>query len=497
MSFTPLEYSRTECEDDDRPVPKLGEQLNIDLDAFGGLVSLETANANFNLEYAARAQLDLSIPLKLAFELPDIKVLDTSKIEVEAAVSASNLDLTANIGPLELKLGTAVEIVSGKHTSSTASEDELTDTGGVDFTNLNAAQAKVPAGAILRNKTDSDSSGQDVECVIAAVTATTLTCVDPLPDGNKWDQDDDYEVKGAGVAKLGAKLDVKHLGTNSVVDSETISVSDFLNPANLTVNFTGVKKNCGGKIDPYPPGGGDEVDLNGSACARLSISSTIVGGYVGDITFLAPDVTDPSTWEFGAPDMADIIANFELDWLLIIQIMPELLDKLADGLNGSASDLSVPLIGDALDAGADIVDTINTKIATPLKDIAAELEAAADVGQVKSEARTFIFDLVNDAGLLQDTNGDNGGSPVSASDVIITVKCGSPPGPCADGDSVLDISDFRVTFLIGQGPVSVASDPGCTDTGDIDCQLGVELPIDLGLPGLPLRLRGTVKAGVG
>ena len=58
---------------------------------------------------------------------------------------------------------------------------------------------------------------------------------------------------------------------------------------------------------------------------------------------------------------------------------------------------------------------------------------------------------------------------------MITPLCGSPAVVCADGEGVTSnlIKDFRVTFKIGQA-------------------IDGDVPFDIGLRGLPVRLTGGV-----
>ena len=49
--------------------------------------------------------------------------------------------------------------------------------------------------------------------------------------------------------------------------------------------------------------------------------------------------------------------------------LPQLLTKLETELDGAAKDVSIPLIGDTLDAGADVVGTFNDNVVTPFADL--------------------------------------------------------------------------------------------------------------------------------
>ena len=74
------------CKETDRDVDALTVPLNTDLGAAGDLVSARHRRRP-ELDYAARAQLDIGIPLKLDLT-PDVVVLDTTKAEVEGRLQA-------------------------------------------------------------------------------------------------------------------------------------------------------------------------------------------------------------------------------------------------------------------------------------------------------------------------------------------------------------------------------------------------------------------------
>ncbi len=67
-----------------------------------------------------------------------------------------------------------------------------------------------------------------------------------------------------------------------------------------------------------------------------------------------------------------------LNWALLLQILPQLLTKLETELDGAAQDVHIPLIGDTLDAGANIVGTFNDEVVTPFAALVAQITAAAD-----------------------------------------------------------------------------------------------------------------------
>ena len=136
----------------------------------------------------------------------------------------------------------------------------------------------------------------------------------------------------------------------------------------------------------------------------------------------------------------------------------------------------VPLVGSALDGGANLVKEIDDELVTPLNDLAAKLNGLNDPAGIKTKIHDEVFKAVSDSRHPEGTDGS--GNPGEATDVIVTLLCGNDKHECAAGDTTLSIQDARVTMLLG-GSIADA-----------------EVPFDLGLPGLPLSIDGNVKATV-
>ena len=369
------------CKATDRPVDALEAPLNVK-DDFANIVSVD-ADASIKLDYAARAQFDVGIPIKLG--IPDVTVLDTSGASLEAAVDAP-IGLSAAIGPVSVELGTKV------------------------------------AG-------------------------------------------------GTGVGKLGAKLGLPS-DDDDVPNNKTMSFGDFFSAIGSNASFEGLTQNC----DGGPP------DTTGHACAVLNVA--LLGVDQGQLKISCNIVS-------GAPDcdaelpagLEALINGSELDWTLLLQVAQQILTKLETTLDGAAQDVKLPLIGNALDAGADVVGAFNTKVVTPFNTLVQQIKTTADQdGDGSADAydaskfvQKFIFDNLgptSTAHILQDTNGVGGATP-TMEDVVVTPLCGTPAVPCANGASITTIRDFRITFKIGQG-------------------IDGDVPFDIGLKGVPLRLTGGV-----
>ena len=473
------------CIASDRSVPALTVPLQLDLgSSMAGLVGLNTG-ASFTLQYRTHAELDLGIPLAATFDPTDVVVVDTSGVTVEAGVSADNVNLSANVGPLTLALGSSITLTTGTHDGVSGSS-VLTDSTK-NFTTIT-----VPVGSLLKNVTDGS------QCVVTAVAATVLTCALAGGAENDWDAGDSYQVFGIGLAQLSASLSLAEGGLDATPNNQTFSIADYI--TSLDVNF-------GGPTTANDCGSANGETMSGDICANLSLA--LVAGssvtYLGELGFRAQDIEDPDDVTTSAkwyvslpPDLGEQIANATLDWTLILQAVKALADQLQSNLDGASADIHLPLIGDALDAGADVVGAINDNVLTPLAGLAADLQASANAGVVSTTIQTEIFNALNQpdgSSLPRLLDGSDAGTTITAADVSVVVKCGfASPTDCAPGDSVGAISDVRVTFALGQGlGGSGAPTQGCDDS----CVDGENLPFDLGLPGLPLRSAGTLAVQVG
>ena len=99
-----------------------------------------------------------------------------------------------------------------------------------------------------------------------------------------------------------------------------------------------------------------------------------------------------------------ILDGQPLNWALLLQILPQPLMKLEHEVDGAAKDVHIPLIGDTLDAGANIVGTFNDEVVTPFADLAEQITATVDAApngdgdsvaepwEVAEQVESFIFD---------------------------------------------------------------------------------------------------------
>jgi Ca2+-binding RTX toxin-like protein len=442
------------------------ETLGLETGSTAAMVGLETNNT-FVLSYTASSQLDVGIPLKTSFNPDDIFVVDTSGIELSADVDAPDLNLSANVGPLTLAIsGTArlgAEFTLAKDGINTTDNDEIFPVG--DFL------------GDLKAELDGPDAPKDCGSVEDPVHGTV-------------------NLTGDACARLGlslegpssaSKLSLQDMGdTNQSDKIKTDYDHNLYLP--LVLGSTGQQENR-------------EVGLDGlDALAELdpNLEATALLGELGfraeDLTSLPPDdLSTPELWYVYVPDdLTDNIADQLLDWTLLIEILPKLLDQLGNALRGGDEEL--PLIGNDLAAGAEVIEQVNDKLVTPLSNnLSSALEGLDTAQEIQGAIQTQVFNAVHDSdpdeNLLLDANGD---MTIDVNDVTVSVDCDGCD--INNSGSALLIEDVRISFYIGQG-TDGSSDPSQGCTGD-HC-ISASTAFNIGLDGLPLSVDGAVQANVG
>ncbi len=185
----------------------------------------------------------------------------------------------------------------------------------------------------------------------------------------------------------------------------------------------------------------------------------------------------------GADGVFNALIAKGLDFTKILQGMQKVLVLVTDSLKGASYGEKLPIIGDALDAGANVADLFNTEIVTPLSTFATELSGLTDPGAIRARIQQFFVDALALPGgdsLLKNRPGSAAGPDVG--DVVVTVLCddgvAAPGGDLVDGEhqctadnNALHLSDVQIGFAIGQ--------VGAT---------GTPVNFDLGIPGLRLEM---------
>ena len=437
----------------DVQIDKLDVPINLDLGAsVPGLVGFKD-DPSFAIEFAARASFDIGVSLEA---IPEVVVLDTSGIILEAGATLDDVDFEASVGPVALLLGDNAGI-AGTHTDAMTSTTTLTDD--------NAAfdDAGITVGDIVLNETDGSS------CEVTAVSPTTLTCDDELDGGtdNTWEQNDAYNIGGNGVVKISAGFSL-----TPTLPSETATLGDFID--SLDASLYSVTPNT------TPPCSGD-------VCAALSMGVEIGNEllYMGDLAF-SQDLDGSPPTVSGIERLEDRIASAVLDWSLLFKALPEILEDVENTLSGAAGDVSVPLVGDALDAGADVAGVLREEVVKPINEnvlpLIEEIEnTVSNAGELEDVIEQHLLELLDPDLLAQPDFSKTNGLPAEAMPptIIVTTYCDTDPlQECADGDGLLDIVDVRITFSIEE-PI-VETDPS----------------FDIGIPGIPLRSAGTLHAEV-
>ena len=182
--------------------------------------------------------------------------------------------------------------------------------------------------------------------------------------------------------------------------------------------------------------------------ARCSTSRPPAQNFADPIKIECNLGSDPICDATLPPTLQALINGEPLDWTLLLQALPEILANLEQSLDGAAQDVHIPLIGDTLDAGADVVGTFNDGVVVPLAALAAQLTAAGDQDgdsdvdayDLAKLARQFVLTELGPSGadLLRNTNGIPGDPNADGDidDIVITPLCGSPAVVCADGEGV-------------------------------------------------------------
>ena len=146
---------------------------------------------------------------------------------------------------------------------------------------------------------------------------------------------------------------------------------------------TGDSRDC-----DEPEGGA--VEASGHACALLSVEA--VGVVFDDPIKIECNIgTDPlcdATLPTSPVDLQGLLAGQPLDWTQLIAVLPQILKNLEESLDGAAQDVHIPLIGDTLDAGANVVGTFNDNVVTPFADLVEDLKTSARWTPTRTSTRT-------------------------------------------------------------------------------------------------------------
>jgi Ca2+-binding RTX toxin-like protein len=330
-----------------------------------------------------------------------------------------------------------------------------------DFTTLG-----IEPGDTLRNETDG------VECTIDTVSQHRLVCEEPLPNPNRWHQDDEYRIATAGLVKFDADFELANLGTGP------FDLEDFI--SGLTTTIEGpVSNDCG-------------AGAAGDVCARLGVAVVQSPPQsVGNLSFWMTDVGDATTAGGTIPDeLAKVAAEEQLEWSILSLALPEMRFILEDNLDGAYWGQQIPLVGDDLAAGAAFDDPIlalGIEIQHGIDTLNSEIEEGNIISatDIITELRQIVVGAVV---AMSPTIG-------SASPVTVVVTCDG--SECDDSHEVGDVDSVDVDFAVGHNLNAKNHLPqqGCANDTCGDDPESVDFAI--GLPGLPLTSDEQLTSRVG
>ncbi|MDT7547724.1 MAG: hypothetical protein QOE84_118 [Actinomycetota bacterium] len=276
--------------------------------------------------------------------------------------------------------------------------------------------------------------------------------------------------KGLGVIKIGAGVQVAR--TTGKAATDAYAPSDFFD-THFGVTLDAGTQDCGKAVD-----GTTERELKDAlACANLAVA--FQGAYVTHVGFAAQSATSVIT---AVPDeLLTKLASQVLSLQFILDTLHQLVGQLHDTLDGAAKDVKLPVVGDVLDAGAQVSKKLD-QIVTAINGLSAKV----GTGKAQDFADSlpgFIYTAVAPSGLLRDSNGDG---TVDVHDVVVTADCS---GPCGTKD-VLNLQKLRFTFSLGQGTLGTKDCSGACATDGV-------IPFDVGLDGLPVHASGALSPKAG
>lgn len=317
-----------------------------------------------------------------------------------------------------------------------------------------------------------------------------------------------------GRVHFGAKLDVLR-ATPDDTTSETIT--DFI--SNLDVTAGGISADPL-ECTPPDPNGDDPPLAPPSASGVLGCVSVPVfvdGALLSGAAANAPEPSDYLTVEvdsltaFTATPPSGLEAfldaealsfeSFSDGFASILKIL-----KLAAKMSTFGSEL--PLVGDDLAAGADMIDKLTTFLENPFGFITGD-PSAATVGTFLvdggTSARKQMADLLIPMGVLRDADYaaphanhaaeyDPADTDVDYMDIRLVPMCGA--SVCLLSDPMTSVSSVTFELELGQGARNTT--PGaCASADGTPCGGVKDIPLDLGIDGLPIGIEASLQANAG
>ncbi|MEN3272149.1 MAG: hypothetical protein V7636_910, partial [Actinomycetota bacterium] len=447
--------------------------LSLSLPDVGGLVSVTGSGG---VDITSKAVVKVGFGVKLPEVTPplgggDLSITGTPQafLATDPAKTAVNVDvhaetsadttLQATVGPLTMTLGKT------NYAAETGAQcDNAVDDNGNGVVNDGCPQVGPTA--------EDPTSGQ---------------CSDAIDSDSATDADGKVNdgcpvVQRPIEAKVGAKFRLSHDSGDLVINPSDLSNLTTWIAAAVPASVNDFRPTDHATCTPFPTDGGTP-SAPYDACASIPVF--VHAGDTtpaGNITFVAQNVFDPSTWH-GQVDssITTAILGTPLDWTTIVQGLHTVTHNLQDALDASAyGGASLPVIGHSLDAGAKIVEKLNTNFVDPMNDIATALNSAGDFASVESTIRNGIWDHLGGGGVgLVLPYDSKSSAAAAASDIHVTLECGSDLHVCASpADSPSGITNAEISLGIG-GTISDA-----------------KFKFDSGFPGLRLTMDKDIEASV-
>lgn len=199
-----------------------------------------------------------------------------------------------------------------------------------------------------------------------------------------------------------------------------------------------------------------DLDLAISGNAQATLPLYLGSADLGDVAFTAPDLANPAGWNVSVPPgLLSALASEILSFETLIEGLRYFADLVERSMVSSSHGFKVPLVGDALDGGADVAG----KIDEFLTEIEAEISAlGGDAETVRNGITTAINDAISSLDGIDGTLG------------AVDLTCSG--APCPNAALAHEIDAVEIELSIGQ-------------------HTGYDLPaFDLGLPGFRLGVVG-------
>lgn len=528
------------------------ENFNLDLSQvagadFGGIVDAD-ATGDVELDYNVSARVHLGVELpevlpdndddglpEVSLDLPKVFISDTSGIDVSVAGALDNAEFSAALGPFEVQVGeTDAFPESGDQCAEGNTDDDDMD-GYVNDGCVALPNPEVDGQCAIDDDADDDGDGTVNDgCPTVDTPEADGDCAndtDDDGDGTAGDINDgcpttgDPEPEDAGAGAC-------HLGDTTDDDGDGLVNDGCPARGNVLVAQAGASLSLANDATPDPadpparfylnPDGGDPtigqffsglgVDFGPVAGLTCPLDQTpgtddfacahlpIYAGAGDDLTFLGNiDISIDSLDPFNAVIAGDdeILANAQaaiesIVFDLIAEGIRAFGDAVDDGMSAAAYDVQIPVIGDALDAGADIASDFNDTIVQNVADLVDDLNSASDFDELENRVRDFFWDELGGAEADQANRfilnfEDVTAMPDRDDHILVSLLCGGDEHDCDpdDGDTFLDLRGIEIELAIGQTAVGETPDfewgvPGLRLEGDSTLEATVSWQISLG-----------------